>query len=344
MGSLRCGMNEAQMTDLITLSRYAETILEADRRFEQEFAAWISAVGPALIEARDLLASQGKTGSAFQTWLAEEVKMSRRRAYQLMDAYERFHTLCTTVHKVPLPANEGQCRELVSLPDGDVVEVWGKVVERAEQDELPITAKLIRQCAAPYRQAAAEHPTLVPPEGHFSSVGELANTGLKFATVYADPPWRYENQATRASTDNHYQTMTVEQICDEPVEQIAADNAHLHLWTTNAFLFEAQRVIEAWGFTYKSCFVWCKPQMGIGNYWRVSHEFLLLGVRGSCPFINHDQASWLQHDRTQHSAKPAIVRKTLEAVSPPPRVELYARTEHHGWTAVGNQIETTIFH
>ena len=167
--------------------------------------------------------------------------------------------------------------------------------------------------------------------------------GKNFGTVYADPPWKYANQSTRAATDNHYLTMAVDEIAALPVKEMAADKAHLHLWTTNAFLFESRKIIEAWGFEYKSCFVWVKPQMGIGNYWRVSHEFLLLGIRGNCPFLNHSEMSWTIRDRTEHSYKPSIVRRTIEKVSPGPRLELFGRQCVDGWTVFGNEIERGMF-
>lgn len=81
----------------------------------------------------------------------------------------------------------------------------------------------------------------------------LIARGMKFGTVYADPPWLYENQGTRAATSNHYGGMTVEEIAALPIAKLAAENAHLHLWTTNAFLFDCKAIIEAWGFDYKSC-------------------------------------------------------------------------------------------
>ncbi|MCA9201250.1 MAG: hypothetical protein KDA87_27100, partial [Planctomycetales bacterium] len=84
----------------------------------------------------------------------------------------------------------------------------------------------------------------------------------------------YDNKAARGAADKHYATMSLEEICRLPVTQLVTENAHLHLWTTNGFLREAFDVIEAWGFDFKSCLVWIKPQLGMGNYWRVSHEFL----------------------------------------------------------------------
>jgi N6-adenosine-specific RNA methylase IME4/ParB-like chromosome segregation protein Spo0J len=171
----------------------------------------------------------------------------------------------------------------------------------------------------------------------------MIGRGQKFGTIYADPPWKYGNQKTRASTDNHYPTMTVDEISALPVKDLAADQAHLHLWTTNAFLFESQKIMAAWGFEYKSVFVWVKPQMGIGNYWRVSHEFLLLGVRGGLGFADHGQMSWVEKDRTGHSVKPREVRERVEKVSPGPRLELFGRVQVDGWTVWGNQIGSDMF-
>lgn len=167
--------------------------------------------------------------------------------------------------------------------------------------------------------------------------------GKKFGCVYADPPWLYGNQATRAATSDHYSGMTVDEICALPIGELAADRSHLHLWTTNAFIFDARRVMEAWGFEYKSVFVWVKPQMGIGNYWRVSHEFMLLGVRGTLTFANHGQMSWLSSPRGRHSSKPEQVRSIIEKVSPGPYLELFGRSEVDGWTVFGNDISRTLF-
>ena len=172
----------------------------------------------------------------------------------------------------------------------------------------------------------------------------LAQGRAQFGTIYADPPWPYDNQATRAATGRHYDTLSVDKIADlridsKPVAEWAAADAHLHLWTTNAFLFDAARVIEAWGFEYKSCFVWVKPQMGIGNYWRVAHEFLLLAVRGSASFRNHAARSWLEARREKHSSKPEAVRRLIESASPAPRLELFGRRKAAGWTVWGNERE-----
>jgi N6-adenosine-specific RNA methylase IME4 len=190
---------------------------------------------------------------------------------------------------------------------------------------------------------AADEPAVVVPCTE-ADLAALGAGGQRFGTVYADPPWAYSNQGTRAATDNHYVTMTVDEIAALPVRDLAAPQGHLHMWTTNAFLFECPRILEAWGFDYKGVFVWVKPQIGLGNYWRVSHEFLVLGVRGGLTFDNHAARSWLEIDRGTHSAKPEQVRHLIETVSPGPRLELFGRAAAPGWTVWGNEVERDLFY
>jgi len=203
---------------------------------------------------------------------------------------------------------------------------------KSEPTDVPSDAKC----------AATEHVSL---PSMVQDLGALLAQDAKFPTIYADPPWPYSNTAARGAAENHYRTLPLDAICNEPVKQLAGDKAHLHLWTTNAFLREAFDVIRAWGFRYKSCLIWIKPQLGMGNYWRVSHEYLLLGVRGGLPFRDRTCRSWLSVPRTAHSRKPFAFRALIERVSPGPYLELYGREDHpnSGWTVYGNQIERWLF-
>jgi N6-adenosine-specific RNA methylase IME4 len=174
----------------------------------------------------------------------------------------------------------------------------------------------------------------------------LLRRGLKFGTIYADPPWPYGNQATRAATKNHYKSyneLTIDDIALLPIRELAGEKSHLHLWTTNGFLHEAFGILEAWGFEYKSCFVWVKPQLGIGNYWRVSHEFMLLGVRGAAPFLDKKLKSWAEIPRGPHSQKPEVVRAFIQRASPGPRLELFGRRAVTGWAVWGNEVRRELF-
>lgn len=174
-------------------------------------------------------------------------------------------------------------------------------------------------------------------------LGALTARGLRFGTVYADPPWAYQNTAARGAAEHHYRTMSLDDICGLPVPLLTAPQAHLHLWTTAAFLADAFTVIRAWGFAYKSCFVWVKPVLGCGNYWRLAHELLLLGVRGRTPFRVRTERSWREWPRGRHSGKPERVRAIIERVSPGPYLELFGRRPVDGWVVFGDTIARGLF-
>jgi N6-adenosine-specific RNA methylase IME4 len=220
----------------------------------------------------------------------------------------------------------------------DTKEAIAGWVRRCEDDRL--TVQQLRQLL---REPAKNGETPSENGCEVKHLEQLIEHGERFGTIYADPPWPYDNQATRASTDNHYETMSVDAICELPVGQLAADQSHLHLWTTNAFLFEGKTVLEAWGFEYKTNFAWVKPHMGIGNCWRGAHELLLLGVRGNLVFADRSLRSWGEFPRTGHSAKPQGVRRLIERASPGPRLELFGRHPAAGWVVWGDQIPADLF-
>jgi len=243
----------------------------------------------------------------------------------------------------------GLCDRFNELIDsGKSIRSAGRILENEQKkklNEIIYSAEALRKRYARLTPENKKTGRTVP-EYETCTVADLeslVDSGQKFGTIYADPPWAYSNQGTRASTDNHYETMPIEDISALPIPQLTEDSAHLHLWTTNAFLFESREVLESWGFEYKSVFVWVKPQMGIGNYWRVSHEFMLLGVKGGLRFDNHSEMSWRAMDRTKHSKKPNEVANIIEGVSPGPRIELFGRLSRPGWTVWGNQIKREDF-
>jgi len=201
------------------------------------------------------------------------------------------------------------------------------------------SAEVLRLARKIRAHGQASEPIAMPSDGvQASSLEALIEAGNQFACIYADPPWRYGNQGTRSATDGHYPTMCLDDIASLPVADLAADDAHLHLWVTSSFLFEAEYILRSWGFDYRSSFVWVKPQLGLGNYWRCAHEFLLLGVRGSAGFNDHSLRSWIREPRGLHSAKPEVVRSLIEQVSSGPFLELFGRRPEPGWTVWGNQL------
>lgn len=186
-------------------------------------------------------------------------------------------------------------------------------------------------------------PAGLPAEGLVvESLTGLIARGVRFGCVVADPPWRFD-RSPRGAASHHYPTMGLEEIAALPVRELAAENSHLHLWVPSALLFDARCVLENWGFTYKGVFVWVKPQLGTGYYWRSSVELLLLGVRGACTFRDRTIPNWLCADRMGHSEKPERIRAFIERVSPGPYLELFGRRAVRGWAVFGNEVRRGLF-
>lgn len=169
--------------------------------------------------------------------------------------------------------------------------------------------------------------------GILDSAGEPTE-GL-FATIVIDPPWRYENVATRGAAEDHYPTMSLGEL--EELEIPAADNAHLYLWVTNAFLSNGFDLLVSWGFEYKTCLTWCKPSIGLGNYFRNNTEHVLFGVRGRAPTLRNDIGTWFEAKKTRHSAKPESFYDLVEACSTGPYLEMFARRRRFGWHVWGDE-------
>jgi N6-adenosine-specific RNA methylase IME4 len=223
-------------------------------------------------------------------------------------------------------------QQIAGLPEEDFE---GYVRDTRAAKQVPTTTGTLRVARA---RTPADPSEVLPDEGDFlADLFALQASGQTFGCIYADPPWTYDNQGTRASTRKHYATLTVEQLCALPIKSLAAPKAHLHLWTTNAFLFDCPALFDAWGFEFKGTFIWTKPQLGLGNYWRNSHELMLLGVRGGLTARNHGLSSWIQADRKTHSAKPEQIRDLIEQLSPGPYLELFGRAQAPGWVVWGNE-------
>ena len=163
----------------------------------------------------------------------------------------------------------------------------------------------------------------------------------KYRVIYADPPWSYGDKLTinYGAAENHYPLMTISELCDMPVKDIADENAILFLWVTSPLLEESFTVINAWGFKYKASFVWDKVKHNMGHYNSVRHEFLLIATKGSCQPENQKLFdSVVSEERTEHSAKPDTFRNIIETLYPSAsKVELFARKQSDGWSAWGNQ-------
>lgn len=188
---------------------------------------------------------------------------------------------------------------------------------------------------------------------------------MKYQTIYADPPWkttagpkpagytlvdgkqvwRHVSNATRPLA---YQTMTIEEICSLPVSDLADDNAHLYIWTTNGYLPDVFKVIEAWGFNYSTTLVWSKNGGGLGGAFKITTEFLVFARRGNLKTNHTIRNTWFNVKRDyengypKHSKKPFFFRHLIESVSPGPYLELFARNRSAGWDVFGNEVEDSI--
>ena len=162
-----------------------------------------------------------------------------------------------------------------------------------------------------------------------------------FATILVDPPWPAQ------SGEKHYRTMSLARIKALPVGSLAARDAHLWLWTTNALLPKAYEVAEAWGFTVRSPLTWVKFRLGLGGRYQLRNatEQLLFCTRGRAPLGSRSQPTWFNAPVTEHSRKPAEQFAIIERVSPGPYLELFARRRpesNQPWAVWGDQVASDI--
>ena len=188
-----------------------------------------------------------------------------------------------------------------------------------------------------------------------SAADEFAETctGLGCGTILADPPWQFINRTGKVAPEhqrlNRYATLTLSEIQNIPVDSACAENAHLYLWVPNALLPEGLAVMESWGFSYKSNIVWHKIRKdggpdgrGVGFYFRNTTELILFGVRGRMRTLDagRRQVNIIKTRKREHSRKPDELYDIIEACSPGPYLELFARGTHgEKWNVWGNQSE-----
>lgn len=177
----------------------------------------------------------------------------------------------------------------------------------------------------------------------------------RFAAILADPSWQFTNRTGKVAPEHRrlsrYRTLSLEEIAALPVASIATDRAHLYLWVPNALLPEGLKVMSAWGFTYKSNIIWHKVRKdggsdgrGVGFYFRNVTEMVLFGIRGKAARTlapGRRQVNLLSARKREHSRKPDELYPVIEACSPGPYLELFARGIRENWTTWGNEADGT---
>lgn len=177
----------------------------------------------------------------------------------------------------------------------------------------------------------------------------------QFGAILADPPGQFETWSEAGkdrSAEQHYSTMTMRQIARLPVDELAAPDCVLFMWACWPSIQHAFRIVEAWGFTYKTCaFSWMKadpyrlfadeatPFAGMGYWTRANTEPCLLATRGKPKRLNADVRQGIIAPRREHSRKPDEIHERIERLVGGPYLELFARAPRDGWTVWGDQAD-----
>jgi len=176
----------------------------------------------------------------------------------------------------------------------------------------------------------------------------------KYQIIYADPPWSYQNYTNNTASrwvGNHYKTMSIDELCQLPVKDISEKDCILFLWVTPPTLLDGLKLMESWGFKYKTKgFCWLKKNKkadsvfwGMGYWTRSNTEDCLIGIKGRPKRLNAGIHQVIYSSVRKHSQKPDEVRdKIVSLLGDIPRIELFARQKIEGWDVWGNEVESDI--
>lgn len=251
-------------------------------------------------------------------------KVQEKGAPELQAAVEQGRVAVSTAAEIADLPKEEQA-QVAAMSEKDILAEAKRIRKGANDKRRAERSDRIRKIA----EASAELPT-----------------GRKFPLIYFDPPTEYEAGDSDRSTENHYPTMTEEEIAALPIGELATDDSVLLMWTTVAWLRKSLRMIEGWGFEYKSCAFWDKVNIGLGFWWRDQVEILITATRGKAVAPENGSVlgpSLYSEKKGRHSAKPSYFRERIDAVpewKDWPKVELFARVSGpmpDGWFGWGNE-------
>ena len=270
-------------------------------------------------------------------WFAgmEKAKPDRRSAEykNQMDTGVKLITKSAVLDRLGFSVKQASRMETLARHK-DVVE--GVKAEARENEDIPTRTAVLKAVVEKEREVKKEK---------IKETEKLPNT--KYRIVYADPPWSYSNEQSsgkiqRTVLESHYPSMSADSIAALPIADITLADSVLFMWVTSPKLFDdggVQKILDAWGFKYKTSMVWDKVKHNVGHYVSVRHEMLLICTRGSCtPDIKELVDSVYTEERTEHSKKPDYFRNLIDKLYPHgKRIELFARERAKGWDAWGNQ-------
>ena len=233
--------------------------------------------------------------------------------------------------------NERQARRWQEAARIDEADFTAAIEEIKAGGEELSTSRVMRTTAENRRKDRIQEITESPPM-----------PSSRYRIWYADPPWMYGSDGSSTEgkqwgkAADHYPTMSIDELCQmgHDIQVSCEDDAVLFLWVTSPLLKDCFQVIDAWGFEYKTSFVWDKVKPGLGYYNSVRHELLLVCARGSCtPDASTRFDSVVSIERSaKHSEKPEEFRRIIDSLyTHGKRIELFARTKSEGWDVWGNE-------
>ena len=266
---------------------------------------------------------------------------TRAEAADLLNVSER------TVNAAKKVQKEGSEPLQSEVEQGNVsVSAAADVATLPQEEQEEIIARGQREILQAAKQIRAER-TEKRRQERIDKISELAQGNKKldiektYPVIYADPPWKYDYSPTdEREIENQYPVMSLEAIKALPINKLATSDAILFLWATSPKLQESLEVVNAWGFSYRTCAVWDKQKIGMGYYFRQQHELLLVATRGDIPVpAPADRpSSVISIPYNGHSIKPEVVAEMIEAMYPEfPKIELFCRSPRDGWDVWGNQ-------
>lgn len=228
-------------------------------------------------------------------------------------------------------------RAVVSLPTKQATEILRWASREAKRSGEPPPIRMLVQKAKQIRRETRETEMAEATQQASAQLGRKL-----YSVIYADPPWRFEPRSRDSgmdrAADNHYATMTTQEICNIKVP--AARDCVLFLWRTAPMARDAHAVMDAWGFDYRTEFIWYKPHAGTGYWNRNRHETLMVGVRGSppAPAPGEQFESVIEAKLGRHSQKPAVFIEMIDEMYPHQRgLEMFSRNGYAGWDVHGNE-------
>ena len=289
--------------------------------------------------ALQVYARRAKLGMVAQNRCAELRLRAERKLGELLTTTPRLHGRPKSVlgeNTLPTLSDLGvrdrktsyRAQRIAAVPTKD----FEAYLRRAHHAGWEITTRHLLYLSE-RRQASSRNRQRIAG-GNVADLMQFTRNGPKMGCIVIDPPWPI------AGAVPPYMDVHVDALKALPVDELAAERCHVHLWTLpNSYHRSAYEIVEHWGFRGVSEFVWCKPQVGRGHYWRMSHEILLTAVQGENDrFDDGGLRSWIEAPRGRHSEKPDAVREMIERASPGPRLELFARKLVPGWFAWGHEI------